>query len=349
MQLGAGGTQRVGHRRRVGLGQGPAGGCAHGEGRLEQARLPAGGGGLGQARRAQAGAGAEGTQGTGPGGGSAVAVLGQRTLERTHHQPAHQGRIAKAHLGLGRVDVDVDQLGRQVEEQGGQRLAVVEQEVGIGRAQGLLEEPVLDRAAVDDQMLAAPVAAAEGRQGGKAGEPDPVALGLDLNRVGDELAAQDGGQPVQEPVGEQPGRGLGAKSRPAVDREREGELGPGQGQAAQRLLGGLGLGPLAAQEGQPGGHLVEQVADLDPGAGGTGGRHDRTHGPALDRKRPGLAHGGGTADQPQPCDRPDRGQGLAAKAQGGDLAAAARRRAWRCSGARPRAGARRPPCRSRRR
>ena len=84
------------------------------------------------------GAGAEGAQRGGAGGGAAVAVLGQGALEGADHQAAHGGGVAKAHLGLGRVDVDVDQLGRQLEEQRGQGLAVVEQEVAVGGAQGLL-------------------------------------------------------------------------------------------------------------------------------------------------------------------------------------------------------------------
>ena len=66
-------------------------------------------------------------------------------------------------------------------------------------------------------MLRARVAAAEGRQAGKAAQADAVAQGVDLDRVGDELAAHHRGQPVQQRVGEQLAGGLGAEHRPAVD------------------------------------------------------------------------------------------------------------------------------------
>ena len=36
---------------------------------------------------------------------------GQRRLQPADHQPAHQPRLAEPHLGLGRMDVDID-LGR---------------------------------------------------------------------------------------------------------------------------------------------------------------------------------------------------------------------------------------------
>ena len=56
--------------------------------------------------------------------GAALAFLVERVAQAADDQPAHRRRIAEADLGLGRVDVDVDLLERDVEEQGGDRMAV---------------------------------------------------------------------------------------------------------------------------------------------------------------------------------------------------------------------------------
>ena len=42
-------------------------------------------------------------------GGGPVARAGQGVAQAADDQAAHQGRVAEAHLGLGRMDVDVDQ------------------------------------------------------------------------------------------------------------------------------------------------------------------------------------------------------------------------------------------------
>ena len=63
---------------------------------------------------------------------------------------------------------------------------------------------------------------------------------------------------------------------------------PRQGQPAHRLQDGLALGPLALQEVEARRHLVEEVADLDPGAGRA--RHGPHRGDlaALDLEAPGA-------------------------------------------------------------
>ncbi len=86
---------------------------------------------------------------------------GQGVAQAADDQAAHQGRIAEPDLGLGRVDVDVDEQRVDLEEQHRRRVAVAGQEVGIGAAQGALQQPVAHRAAVDEQILVRGVAAAE--------------------------------------------------------------------------------------------------------------------------------------------------------------------------------------------
>ena len=80
--------------------------------------------------------------------------------------PRTAGGVAEADFGLGRVDVDVDFLGRELEEQRQHRVAVAREHVGVGAAHRADEQPVLHRAAVDEQVLVVGDAAVEGRQAG---------------------------------------------------------------------------------------------------------------------------------------------------------------------------------------
>src|SRR5690606_35010281 len=71
---------------------------------------------------------------------------------------------------------------------------------------------------------------------------------------------------------------------------------------------------------EPGGGGVEQVAHLDPGAvrAGEGGGGQRPRSAGLDGDGPGVGRVPGAAGDGQAGDRTDRGQGLAAEAEGGD-------------------------------
>src|SRR5262249_14999946 len=49
-----------------------------------------------------------GDGGAAAGGGGALALAGERLLQRADEHAAHEAAIAEAHLGLGRMHVDVD-------------------------------------------------------------------------------------------------------------------------------------------------------------------------------------------------------------------------------------------------
>ena len=78
---------------------------------------------------------------------------GERMAQRADHQAAHVPRVAEAHLGLGGMDVDVDQRRVEIEEQHGHRMAVARQEILVGGADHADHQPVLHRPAVDEQIL----------------------------------------------------------------------------------------------------------------------------------------------------------------------------------------------------
>ena len=241
---------------------------------------------------------------------------GQSMSQGPDDQAAHQRRVAEAHLGLGRVDVDVDVERVDLEEQHRRRMPVAGEEVGVGPAQGALQQPVLHRAAVDEQILVSGVAPTVGRQARVARQADIVPRLIDKQGIGLEVAAQQGGEALQPPDIAGVFRRQ-AQGGFAIEVEGEGDAFVRHGLTLDLFRDGHGLGALGLHEFEPGGGGVEQVADLDAGAvrtGETGGR-DRPLVAALDGDGVGVAAVARAAGDGQPGDRADRGQGLAAKAE----------------------------------
>ncbi len=196
--------------------------------------------------------------------------------------------VAEAHLGLGRVHVDVDLARRQRHEQRHDRMAVARQIVGIGAADDADQELVAHRAAVDEQILPERVGAAVRRQPGVAFDHDAVALGAHLDGVGAEFRAEHVGEPRQPPGRARQRRGPGHR-RALVAAEREGDVRPAHRQPPHHLAHGLGFAAVALEELQPRRRGVEQVVDLDAGAFGQRRGLDLRLGAAVDRDRPGVA------------------------------------------------------------
>ena len=134
-------------------------------------------------------------------GRGVMAGGGERPLERADDEAAHQRGIAEADLGLGRVDVDVDHVGREIDEERRHGMAAAVQQVGVGRAHGAVQQAVAHRPAVDEEILVLRAGAVEGGQRRVAGEAHALALGVDGERVLGEVAAHD-----QREAREAPGR-----------------------------------------------------------------------------------------------------------------------------------------------
>ncbi len=85
----------------------------------------------------------------------------------------------EAHLGLGRVDVDVDRVGGQVEEDRGERVPAAREEGPVGRLQSLGQAPRRGPAAVDEEADVPPAGARRLRPADDAPDPRPG----DLDRL----------------------------------------------------------------------------------------------------------------------------------------------------------------------
>jgi hypothetical protein len=94
----------------------------------------------------------------------------QALFDRADDQAADGGRVAKAHFGLGRMDVDVDLAWLAFDEQSRDRVPVGGQEVEIGASERAGERLVAHRSPVDEQELLGRVRPAIGWQAHAAGE-----------------------------------------------------------------------------------------------------------------------------------------------------------------------------------
>jgi hypothetical protein len=94
---------------------------------------------------------------------AALAFGVERCAEPADDQPPHGLRIAEPDFGLGRVNVDVDLVSRDLDEQRRNRVAVACEQVAIGRTKSADEETIFHRARIDEQILLIGEPAVEGR------------------------------------------------------------------------------------------------------------------------------------------------------------------------------------------
>ncbi len=187
----------------------------------------------------------------------------------------HERLVAEPHLGLRRVHVHVHGVGRHLDEHVrlGAPLAGRRRRVGVDH--GVRHGPVLDDAAVDEELLRAPrrPLLGEGRD-----EPvDAEASGLLGHRheVG-AIAVQ-----LVEAIRQRGGRRAAEEhARPA--RHGEPDLGVAQ-RELRRHAGDLRrLGRVRLQELAPGREVVEEVGHLDDRAGRHADLGHRGYGAAVD-------------------------------------------------------------------
>ena len=117
--------------------------------------------------------------------------LGQGMAQRADNQPAHQPRIAKAHLGFGRVHVDIHQLRIAIHKQGRNRVAIAAEKIEIGRTQGAQQHFIAHRPAIDEQELRHRRPPRIGGQRRIAAQMHAIAGGIDWQGVFGKIMAQN--------------------------------------------------------------------------------------------------------------------------------------------------------------
>ena len=283
----------------------------------------------------------------------AMARGNQRRAQRAHDQATHDPGVAKPHLGLGRMDVDVDHVGRRLEEQRHHRVAVARQEVLVSAAHRAVQQLVAHRTAVDEKILVLRRRPVERRQARETREPEALAIGVDGQAVVGEVAAHHGAEPRQPrriALLQQRRNGRRQVDQGALFAlEAKGDGGMRHGKAAHGVGDVARLGARLLQELEPRRRGEEKIANLDPRAGGRGGGHRLGLGAAVDREAPGRVGDRRSRSDGKAAHRGDRRQGLAAETQRCECRKDRRRGASTCNGARRQAADRQASCRCRRR
>ena len=232
------------------------------------------------------------------------------------HGLVHLATIAKAHLDLGRVNVDVDARRVQLQVQHVDRLARAVQHVVKGRARGVADDLVAHEAAVDVGVLLVGAGACGVGQADAAVQAQRavVAAVVDGDGLGNEVVAQHVTQALGLRIF---GRATGAPllQQTAFVPDRKAHVGTHQrmaahGVQAMREFGGVGL-----EEFAPRRRAEEQLAHVD---GGAARARRRAQLATVGSQLEGAVLLGGARQQRGFGDRADGGQGFAAETHGGD-------------------------------
>ena len=239
----------------------------------------------------------------------------QHPMQGTEQEIVHQTAIAETHFVLGRVNVNVDQLGIKFQVQHKGRLAAVIQHIAIGLLDGVHHQLVAHRPAVHKEILHIGLRAAVGWQRNPAFQRQSGHFGIDMHRVVDELRRQQGRHPAFF--------FNAALRRPqlvnhlAVVAQAESHVVATQRQLLQVFFQVVEFGFFRAQEFAAGWRVEEQITYFQRCAGRVRcWRHIGGHITAFGLHLPGQIGVFCTRRQSQSRYRTDRRQRLAAKTHG---------------------------------
>ena len=209
------------------------------------------------------------------------------------------------------MDVHIDQFRRHFDEQGHNRMAIPREHLGIGTTHRADQQPVLDRASVDEQKLVIGDTAIIGWQAGDAGQVNFFPLQIDADAVGAQIAAGQRGHPF--------GAGF-----PALDGyclaslmfQREPDIGPRHRQSPDDIGAGGIFASGGAEKFAACRYLAEQLFDAHLGSWRNRGRPFVDQLAMVDDARPAIFTGH-PAFYRHPRYAGDRRQRLAAKPHGG--------------------------------
>ena len=209
--------------------------------------------------------------------------------------------VAKAHLMLGRMYVDIhrSRVDREKEDVGGLTLAV--EHIGVSAADGVRDRAVTHVAPVDEEVL--PVCSSPRRSGScdHPGHGERTGLGVDLDAVLIERFAKDVADPPQ-------GRcGPPLAHRAVIVEYAQPDFRAGERDSLDRVNAMAEFRGLRAQELAARRYRVKKIAHVDRRAGRAGRWLWGIC--AIEHPRVGFVAGAGNHRKPR--DGCDRGQGFA--------------------------------------
>lgn len=251
--------------------------------------------------------------------GRAMERAVQTLLQGADEKATDEPHVAKADLGLGRMDIDVDLVGITAQKERERGVAALRQIIHIGRADRAEQQLVADRPAIDEKILRRGIGAVPGRQPGKSIEIDAFARGRDLQRIGAKFLAENISQSHEPRV-----IGGGRAGEFEAGRFGAGEAEPHMRVRHREALDDIGagarLGAVALQEFQPRGGRGEKIADFDARARGRGGRREWMLFALVDADPESMRRLVRPGENLERGDRADRRESLAAKAECRDQA-----------------------------
>ena len=99
------------------------------------------------------------------------------------NQIVDQAGLAKTHLGLGRVDIDVDLLWRHFDKEQHHGKGGWRQDIAVGFAHGMQEQAVADETPIDEAVDGIAVEFLQIRLGGEAADPHEARVGRLIIRL----------------------------------------------------------------------------------------------------------------------------------------------------------------------
>ena len=239
--------------------------------------------------------------------GGRVDADAEGTGQGRNNQATHRVRAAEADLGLARMDVHIDLIGRQIEEQRHHRMAAMGDDVAERHPDSGAQGRVGDRPAIDHQGLRRRGGTRDGRRADVTGQDQPVALPGDFDQGG--IFPEHRGNPTAAILCRQ------VEQHPSLAFEAEGDARGCQCQAVDRGFAGVGLGARRFKEFAPRRGGEEQVANHDAGALGAGAGNRGLHRAAFDTDGGGVIGVGGAGGNFEPGGSTNAGQRLATEAQ----------------------------------
>jgi len=242
-----------------------------------------------------------------------VPGLNERLFDGPDEQSANQLGIAKSHIRLCRVHIDIHLRRIQVEKENDDGVPVSCQHIGIGAAQSGQQQFVLYRPAVDKKELMLGIAAMMSRQTGKSGQVNSFPRRIYFHRVFDEFLPEYLGDPRK--FGFIASCGRPALRLPVNARNRETDFRIGQSDPFDDIRDRRGFRAVGFQKLQSGRGRKEQVSDLNQCSAGTRGRCQWLFPSPFDRNRPGMIFFPVTGLYRQPRHGADGWQGFSTKSE----------------------------------
>ena len=175
------------------------------------------------------------------------------------------------------------------------------QKILIGTAHRPLQQPVLDRAAIDKHELHLGIATVECWHPGIAGQADAFTLCLDLKGIVLKLAPHDSTQPFKTRIKQITFAGRVIQDcLVVIATQRKTNIRTRHGQAIHDLARIHLFGSRRFQELQTCWRGIEKITHLDPRAIGMGGGFRFALGPAFNHQRPCIFRAAHTAGQTHP-------------------------------------------------